>query len=135
MRDRLASAKPPQSAWDAKNGPGRLMDIELLAQSCALRAGNPTRRVESQLRTGVKCYYMSQSDEQTLLDAYRLCWHLQAGSRLLTDKALDMDQLGTGARAFLLRETGQNDVEGLSRRLSEVLGKAEAVISRILAGA
>ncbi|WP_323006905.1 glutamine-synthetase adenylyltransferase [Pseudorhodobacter sp.] len=135
MRDRLASAKPPQSAWDAKNGPGRLMDIELLAQSCALRAGNPTRRVESQLRTGVKCYYMSQSDEQALLDAYRLCWRLQAGSRLLTDKALDMDQLGTGARAFLLRETGQNDVEGLSRRLSEVLGKAEAVISRILAGA
>ena len=36
MRRRLAEAKPGQGGWDAKFGPGRLMDIELLAQMLAL---------------------------------------------------------------------------------------------------
>lgn len=134
MRARLASAKPASNAWDAKNGPGRLMDIELLAQTACLRAGDPARRVEPQLRAGVKRQFLSQSDEQALLDAYRLCWRLQAGSRLLTDKALDIDTLGIGARAFLLRETGQPDVAALGQKLTEALTAAEAVINRIFAG-
>jgi [glutamine synthetase] adenylyltransferase / [glutamine synthetase]-adenylyl-L-tyrosine phosphorylase len=133
MRTRLASAKPASSAWDAKNGPGRLMDIELVAQTGALLAGDAARRVEAQLRAGVKRKFLSQSDEQALLDAYRLCWRLQAGSRLLTDKALDMDSLGIGARAFLLRETGQVDQAALALRLAEVLSAAEAVINRLYA--
>jgi [glutamine synthetase] adenylyltransferase / [glutamine synthetase]-adenylyl-L-tyrosine phosphorylase len=133
MRTRLASAKPASSAWDAKNGPGRLMDIELVAQTGALLAGDAARRVEAQLRAGVKRNFLSQSDEQALLDAYRLCWRLQAGSRLLTDKALDMDSLGIGARAFLLRETGQVDQAALALRLAEVLSAAEAVINRLYA--
>jgi [glutamine synthetase] adenylyltransferase / [glutamine synthetase]-adenylyl-L-tyrosine phosphorylase len=135
MRARLASAKPASSAWDAKNGPGRLMDIELVAETGALRAGDGARRVEAQLRAGVKRQFLSQSDEQALLDAYRLCWRLQAGSRLLTDKALDMDSLGIGARAFLLRETGQADEETLLQRLAEVLAAAETVICRVFATA
>jgi glutamate-ammonia-ligase adenylyltransferase len=133
MRTRLASAKPASGAWDAKNGPGRLMDVELAAQTGALLAGDAARRVEAQLRAGVKRKFLSQSDEQALLDAYRLCWRLQAGSRLLTDKALDMDSLGIGARAFLLRETGQVDLAALSQRLAEVLSAAEAVINRLYA--
>jgi glutamate-ammonia-ligase adenylyltransferase len=133
MRTRLASAKPASGAWDAKNGPGRLMDVELTAQTGALLAGDAARRVEAQLRAGVKRKFLSQSDEQALLDAYRLCWRLQAGSRLLTDKALDMDSLGIGARAFLLRETGQVDLAALSQRLAEVLSAAEAVINRLYA--
>ena len=134
MRARLASAKPASNVWDAKNGPGRLMDIELLAQTACLRAGDPARRVEPQLRAGVKRQFLSQSDEQALLDAYRLCWRLQAGSRLLTDKALDIDTLGIGARAFLLRETGQADEAALGAKLTEALTADEAVINRIFAG-
>jgi [glutamine synthetase] adenylyltransferase / [glutamine synthetase]-adenylyl-L-tyrosine phosphorylase len=135
MRARLASAKPASSAWDAKNGAGRLMDIELVAQTGALLAGDGARRVEAQLRAGVKRQFLSQSDEQALLDAYRLCWRLQAGSRLLTDKALDIDGLGIGARAFLLRETGQADEASLAQRLGGCLAAAEAVICRVLTGA
>jgi glutamate-ammonia-ligase adenylyltransferase len=134
MRARLASAKPAGNDWDAKNGPGRLMDIELVAQTAALRAGDPARRVEAQIRAGVKRQFLSQSDEQALLDAYRLCWRLQAGSRLLTDNALDMDKLGIGARAFLLRETGQADEAGLAQRLADCLNSSEAVANKVLAG-
>ena len=33
---RLAAAKPAQGMWDAKQGPGRLMEVELAAQTAAL---------------------------------------------------------------------------------------------------
>ncbi|WP_444431358.1 hypothetical protein [Rhodobacter capsulatus] len=56
MRARIFAAKAPDGAWEAKIGPGRLQDIELLAQSFALRAGEPARKVEAQrasVRAGV----------------------------------------------------------------------------------
>lgn len=132
MRRRLAAAKPAKGIWEAKNGPGRLMDVELMAQTCALRTGDPTTRVEAQLRAGVRGAILSQSDEQALLSAYRLCWRLQAGTRLLTEGTLDMAELGEGGRAFLLRETGQPDADTLSDRLDATTTAAAAVIGRHL---
>ncbi|MDO5704501.1 MAG: glutamine-synthetase adenylyltransferase, partial [Paracoccus sp. (in: a-proteobacteria)] len=41
MRRRIFAAKPVNGSWEAKIGPGRLQDIDLLAQSFALRAGDP----------------------------------------------------------------------------------------------
>ena len=38
MRARIAAAKAPDGPWDAKIGPGRLQDIELLSQAAALMA-------------------------------------------------------------------------------------------------
>jgi [glutamine synthetase] adenylyltransferase / [glutamine synthetase]-adenylyl-L-tyrosine phosphorylase len=133
MRGRLQAAKPPAGAWEAKNGAGRLMDIELLAQTCALRAADPARRVEQQLRAGVKRGFLSDSDERALLDAYRLCWRLQAGTRLLTDRVLKMDQIGAGGRAFLVRETGADSPDALSQTLETRVAAAAAVVDRALA--
>ncbi|MDZ4136988.1 MAG: glutamine-synthetase adenylyltransferase, partial [Paracoccaceae bacterium] len=134
MRARLQVAKPAAGSWEAKNGAGRLMDIELLAQTAALRAGDGARRVEAQLRAGVKSGFLSAADEAALLAAYRLCWRLQAGGRLLTDAALDMDQLGEGGRAFLLRETGQAAAKDLSDQLEAAVAVAAAVIAAHFAG-
>jgi len=39
MRGRLLAAKPQDGAWDMKNGPGGLQDLELYAQAIALMAG------------------------------------------------------------------------------------------------
>ncbi|MGB8813780.1 MAG: glutamine-synthetase adenylyltransferase [Paracoccaceae bacterium] len=132
MRLRLQSAKPAAGSWEAKNGAGRLMDIELLAQTAALRLADPARRVEAQLRGGVKGGFLSHSDETVLLAAYRLCWRLQAGTRLLTDAALDLESLGQGGRAFLVRETGAADGEALSAQLDAVVTAAASVIERLL---
>ncbi|EEW26381.1 [protein-PII] uridylyltransferase family protein [Rhodobacter ferrooxidans] len=132
MRSRLQAAKPPEGAWEAKNGAGRLMDIELLAQTCALRLADPARRVEAQLRAGVKGGFLSQAGETALLAAYRLCWRLQAGTRLLTDRKLELDRLGSGGRAFLVRETGEADADALSARLEALVAAAAAVISERL---
>ncbi|MEW9922591.1 hypothetical protein AB2B41_23650, partial [Marimonas sp. MJW-29] len=39
MRARIAAAKAPAGPWDAQIGPGRLEDIELMAQAGGLLGG------------------------------------------------------------------------------------------------
>jgi glutamate-ammonia-ligase adenylyltransferase len=131
MRARLQGAKPAQGAWDAKNGPGRIMDIELAAQTAALLSGSPARGVERQITAGAGSV-MPDSDARALLSAYRLQWRLHAAARLLTDGALDWESLGEGARAFLLRETGAADAEALARALAQSVGRAEAAVARLM---
>ncbi|HMO73262.1 MAG TPA: glutamine-synthetase adenylyltransferase, partial [Paracoccaceae bacterium] len=129
MRARLRAAKPAAGVWEARNGSGRLMDIELLAQTCALRAGDPARRVEAQLRAGLRSGFLSGEQESALLLAYRLCWRLHAGTRLLTDRPLEMEKLGEGGRAFLARETGEPDAMVLIDHLTAAVAAAAAVIA------
>ena len=128
MRGRLQAAKPGDGPWDAKFGPGKLMDIELIAQLSALMSASPARQVERQLAAGAKGGQMSQSDQTVLLKAYRLCWSLQAALRLLSDRPVDLDALGEGGRAFALRETGMADGAALAQALASVAAAAAAVI-------
>lgn len=126
MRARLAEARPAKGAWEAKDGPGRLMDIELCAEWAALVAANPARGVERQLASkGV----LAAGEQAVLLDAYRLLWRLHCGARLLTERALEPDALGEGGRAFLLRETGEADVAALSARLDRAVSLAGKAIA------
>ncbi len=129
MRARLAEAKPGGADWEAKLGPGKMLDIELLAQMVALQTASPARSVERQLAAGRTAGLVSQTEETALLNAYRLCWRLQAGSRLLSDAVVDPQELGEGARAFLLRETGEASVAGLTSRLAAMATVADSVIA------
>jgi [glutamine synthetase] adenylyltransferase / [glutamine synthetase]-adenylyl-L-tyrosine phosphorylase len=134
MRRRLAEAKPGAGGWDAKFGPGRLMDIELLAQTLALQAALPARQVERQISLGAKRHNMSQSDQDALLDAYRLCWRLHCAARLLTDRPLSPDALGEGGQAFLLRECGAETAAALTDRVTTATALAERVLNAHLRG-
>ncbi|KFE33583.1 glutamine-synthetase adenylyltransferase [Thioclava atlantica] len=134
MRARIFAAKAPDAEWEAKIGPGRLQDIELLAQSFALREGAPARRVEAQLRIGPRAGYVTRDEGERLASAYRFLWRLQAGGRLLSDKPLDMAAIGEGGRAFLLRETGLDSLEALAARLSEATTDVAAIVDRVLEG-
>ena len=129
MRARLAAHRPGDGAWEAKLGPGRLMDVELFAQSLALRAASPARGVERQIAAGEKAGFVSENGAQALLAACRLCWSLQAATRLLSDRGLDPDRIGAGARAFVLRETGQADAAVLTGRLQALTSAAARVIT------
>lgn len=133
MRARIFAAKAPDGDWEAKIGPGRLQDIELLAQSFALRAGDPARRVEAQLRAGPRAGLIDKADAEALASAYRFLWRLQAGGRLLTDRPLEMETIGEGGRAFLLREADAPDLDALAARLARTTDEAAAIIERALA--
>ena len=134
MRRRLSEVKPGQGGWDAKFGPGRLMDIELLAQTLALQAAIPARQVERQISLGAKRPNMSQADQTALLDAYRLCWRLHCASRLLTDRTVSPQDLGEGGRAFVLRECAVTGPEALTEQLIKAAALAERVIVAHLRG-
>jgi glutamate-ammonia-ligase adenylyltransferase len=133
MRGRIFSAKAPDGDWEAKIGPGRLQDIELLAQSCALRAAHPARRVEAQLRAGLASGQLAKADEAALQEAYRFLWRLQAGGRLLTDRPLDMDAIGEGGRAFLMRETGTSSLDDMASQLGRHVARAARIVEARLA--
>jgi glutamate-ammonia-ligase adenylyltransferase len=134
MRARLAALRPG-GGWEAKAGPGRLMDIELLAQTAALRSGDPARRIEAQLRAGVRSGWIARPAEAALLETLRLLWRLQASARLLGEGGLDPATLGAGALAFVLRETGAADTAALATRLDSLTRAADDAISALLAGA
>ncbi|MFN3642358.1 MAG: glutamine-synthetase adenylyltransferase [Gemmobacter sp.] len=128
MRAKLLAHRPGD-AWEAKAGPGRLMDIELFAQALALLAGDPARRTEAQLRAGVKAGRLGAAEEAALRAALRLLWPLQAGARLLGEASSDPAALGQGARGFLLRETGAADAAALAGRLAAATADAAAIIT------
>ena len=134
MRERIFAAKPVASEWEIKVGPGRLQDIELLAQSFALRAGVPAHRVEAQLRAGLTAGYIDRAAEADLQSAYRFLWRLQAAARLMTERPLDMATIGDGGCAFLLRETGASDLAGMASQMERHVTRTDVIVQQSLAG-
>lgn len=117
MRARLAAAKSPAGVWDAKTGPGRMMDIELTAQTGALLAGSDQRDVAAGLEGAVASGWLSVAEGETLRAAYDLFWSVQAAARLLSGRAIDAAQLGEGGAAFLCRSTGYEGLDALQADL------------------
>ncbi|WBU64420.1 glutamine-synthetase adenylyltransferase [Paracoccus aerodenitrificans] len=132
MRSRIFAAKAPDGKWEAKIGRGRLQDIELIGQSFALRAADPARGLEAQLRAGGRHDLLAKEDAEALQSGQRFLWRLQAGGRLISEAALKMDELGAGGQEFLLRETDCEDLEELETRLNDVIETAGNIIDRLL---
>lgn len=134
MRRRIAEAKPPKGDWDAKIGPGRLQDIELFAQTAALRAAAPARGIADQLRAGVASGWVDAADAQAMTDAAGFLWNVQAAAGLLTGAELDPETLGEGAKRLILRESGCDDLEALLEKLIEARDAASQIITGMLEG-
>lgn len=133
MRARIFAAKAPDGAWEAKIGRGRLQDIELMAQSFALRSGSPARAAAAQLRSGARAGLIDRPGAEALASARRFLWSLQCAGRLLTDRPLDMESLGKGGQAFLLRETGTDSLEALGARLAAAVEDSGRIIDTVIA--
>ncbi|MDO5369778.1 bifunctional [glutamine synthetase] adenylyltransferase/[glutamine synthetase]-adenylyl-L-tyrosine phosphorylase [Paracoccus sp. (in: a-proteobacteria)] len=134
MRQRIFAAKAPDGRWEAKIGRGRLQDIELFAQSLALRAASASRGAAMQLRAGRKAGLIGAEDADALAQAHRFLWRLHCAGRLLTERPLDMEALGQGGQDFLLRETGCRTLDELSTRLDTHVDAAGRIID-VLSGA
>jgi glutamate-ammonia-ligase adenylyltransferase len=132
MRARLAQAKPAHGLWDAKSGPGRLMDIELAAQFCALASGHHARRVEAQFQAGYRTGLLSQDLQEELLAAYRLCWNMQVTGRLLTDTTADLADLGESGQHLVLRAAGAATPDDLAECLQSRTKRAARIFDHLL---
>ena len=132
MREKLALAKPQTGPLDPKFGPGRMMDLELLAQTCALITGSAARDIEDQIQASVSGGVLSEFDQSVLTQAYRLYWPVQAAARLLSENIAEIGQLGIGARAYMLRETGCEDEVSLAGQLETAARETMAIIAKVL---
>ena len=133
MRRRLDEAKATGDPWDMKTGAGRQQDIELFAQSLALRAGAANRKVPQQIAAGVADGRPEAADAQTLQSAYDLMWQVQSAGRLLAGGILQPDVIGEGGRRFVLRQTGFETMDALEMKVAELAKAADAVITKGLA--
>jgi len=133
MRARLAEAKPPDGPWDAKLGPGRMLEIELIAQAGALMAGSAARDVAAGLDGCVAIGWLDDADSAALMRAYVLCWKMQMVARLISEKPFEPDRIGEGGAAFLLRETKEESLDMLETRLRDTCADAAKVIDAGLA--
>ncbi|WP_416368161.1 glutamine-synthetase adenylyltransferase [Tritonibacter mobilis] len=132
MRRRLAAAKAPEGVWDAKTGPGRMLDIELIAQAGTLLAGRSTRAVAEGLSAGVASGWLSDAQAQGLRRSYALYWSVQGATRLIAGKGSDGAVRGEGGAAFLLRSTGFDDLSLLQQALEDAYAEAAAIIEAAL---
>lgn len=135
MRARLAAAHPSLGAWEAKLGAGRMMDIELFAQTMALIAASPARGAMDQLQAGEMAGFVTQTDAMMLRDAYSLMVQMQTALRLLGDggsaMAADPDHLGAGGRGFVARAAGRSS-DDLAQDIAAAAARADAMISTFM---
>ncbi|MDQ2093203.1 bifunctional [glutamine synthetase] adenylyltransferase/[glutamine synthetase]-adenylyl-L-tyrosine phosphorylase [Rhodalgimonas zhirmunskyi] len=132
MRARIAAAKAPAGPYEAKIGPGRLQDVELVAQAGALMVGAAGRTVSAGLSAAVKAGWLEAGERDVLSRAYGLCWGVQAVSKLLSEKPLAPEDAGRGGAGMLARETGLDGFAALAEALDARCGAAAEVIEAAL---
>ncbi len=135
MRTRIATQKAQRAGWDAKVGPGRMQDIELFAQTVALKSASPAFETCTQLQAGVVDSWLDAADAAALQKGFDLFWQLQAALRFLAGSEADFDNLSEGVWRLILRETGSQDVAGLMARLEAEQVQTASIITRYLEGA
>lgn len=133
MRRRVAGAKPAETDWDPKQGPGKLFDIDLVAQTVALLTGTAARDSVTQLKAGPAAGVLDEGSVTVLTAALDLFWSMQSATRLLVGEAeLDPEALSDGGRAMLLRDTGQPDLASLRDAMVTRAAQAGRIIDAII---
>jgi glutamate-ammonia-ligase adenylyltransferase len=132
MRARIATAKAPDGLWDAKIGPGRLQDIEILAQAGLVLQGAPARDVPSGLNAAVAVGLIEDGDAQALAQTYAMMWRVRMATRLLTAGPVDAQTVGAGGQAVLLRATGAETIGAAQVQMQEKWAIAAAIIANAL---
>ncbi|MGX9855255.1 [protein-PII] uridylyltransferase family protein [Limimaricola variabilis] len=134
MRARLAEARPGGAGWETRDGPGRLQDVELFAQSLALRAGSSERAVSAQIAAGREAGLIDEEEAAVLSETADLLRRVQCVARLLTGGEPLPEAPAEGGVRLLLRESGCDSLDDLRRALDAAARRAEEVIDRALAG-
>ncbi|HEY8066062.1 MAG TPA: bifunctional [glutamine synthetase] adenylyltransferase/[glutamine synthetase]-adenylyl-L-tyrosine phosphorylase [Methylosinus sp.] len=137
MRARLEREKPAKSAWDLKQAPGGLIDVEFVTQYLELRHAaahpdtlSPTTRVA-----------LERLSAHGLLDARAAATLTQAASlyqgltqllRLAIDSDFDPAEAPRGLVALLLRAGESPDMKQLEALLAETRASTRAILVSLL---
>ena len=130
MRQRLAEAKPARDALDTKAGPGRILDIELIAETATLLAGSEARRVTEQIAYISSTLGLTEGEVKELRDTYETFWAVQAAGRLMASGPLHVEEAGAGATAFLLRDREEATLDALAATIEARAARAATLIDK-----
>lgn len=137
MRRRLGEANEAAAAnpWEVKLGPGRMMDIELLAQAGALILGLVgIRRPRSMLDRLARAGWLDRASADRLLAHLGRLAALQQLGRLASDHTIDPSEGGAGLVRLALAGTGARDLDALRAELAEASDECARIVSARLAG-
>ena len=135
MRARLGAAKgkEAQDRWELKQGPGRMLDIELLLQTGRLLHPEVTSRspfgMIGQLQA---CGFVDATAARVLGDALDLFASVQHLGRLALHEGFAPDKGGPGLSALLCAVTGAGSLSGLEVLLADRAAAAAQVINDVL---
>ncbi len=136
MRRRLdeANGKAAAHPWEVKLGPGRMMDIELLAQAGALVCNladvrRPVRMLDRLARAG----WLAADEAATLGRSLDRLGALQQILRLAADHTISPAEGGAGLVKLVLSALEADDLDTLERSLAEEAAACDAIITRRLA--
>ena len=125
MLRRLRDAKQPGAL---KIGPGRLQEIELVAQGNALIARSPLRDIARQM----SCEgWLQPGERDAIAGAHATLATLQQAVRLL-GPADTLEAEGAGGAAFLARLAGVTEPAAVARRAEDAASAARAALEGAL---
>ncbi|SHI49986.1 glutamate-ammonia-ligase adenylyltransferase [Palleronia salina] len=133
MRRRLHDARP-RAAWEAKDGPGGLQDIELLATALGLLSGAGGRDVAGQVQAGRAAGLIPHDPADALLAAHATLSAFRMAARLLGPAAPDAETTGSSGEALILRALGKDSRAEAGRELVTLQDSAARIIEDCLAG-
>jgi glutamate-ammonia-ligase adenylyltransferase len=132
MRRRLADANTRSAAnpWSTKHGPGRMLDIELLAQTGALRHElTSLRRPRRMLDKLAKLGWIAGEDAEALAGSHARLAALQQVARLASDHTIDPAEGGDGLVQLVLTVTGAGDLDALKAELAAEAARCDGLIA------
>ncbi len=135
MRGRLAenvSLPVVNDTWEVRHGEGRMLDIELIAQTGALLAGSVDRSVNGQIDAARQTGWMTSEDSEILKQGYKRLNEVNQALRLTVEGDFNCDTAGTGIKEFLLQQTGINSIDSLAQNLQDDRARSQQVVNRLL---
>ncbi|MEH6360510.1 MAG: glutamine-synthetase adenylyltransferase, partial [Amylibacter sp.] len=133
MRDRLAQSKSKnKSVWEVKEIAGGLLDIELLAQACALIGNILENDPKGQLAQAAEYGLLDADDAAKLNETHSLLSQIQHISRLLVTGTFNIETLGKAGVSHILTATGFTDKVTLEVAMMSKTRDAEAIILKYL---
>jgi len=136
MRDKLSdhlSRTQDRDDWELRKGRGRMLDIELLAQTGALLAGSPSRSLALQLEDATRSGWLTDASRDRLMQGYNTLRCLHQATSLTLEGSFGPATSGEGVEVFLLQQTGQNSIESLASSLQKDRQAMTAIIDEQLA--
>ena len=131
MRARIFQAKS-LNPWDAKIGPGRLQDIDLLSQAGCLVNRSVSRSTAAGLEALFSGKFISQQEFFEIKAAATLLWSWQIGLNILFKGQVELenwDVLDNGAQVEIFEKQTLSEVK---ERLHHLSNKINKVIDKIL---